>query len=126
MSEDFNIEIIRPDKSILSKKVDEAILPCFEGQVTILKDHIPLITFLRPGVLEVGKNDKYYVEEGTVEFFENKLLILSSTVISLKDIKSEQINSMIQDAEEKINKKETTDKQKYVLSYKISTLKQIN
>ena len=95
MSEDFNIEIIRPDKSILSKKVDEAILPCFEGQVTILKDHIPLITFLRPGVLEVGKNDKYYVEEGTVEFFENKLLILSSTVISLKDIKSEQINSMI-------------------------------
>ena len=85
MSEDFNIEIIRPDKSILAKKVDEAILPCFEGQVTILKDHIPLITFLRPGVLEVGKNDKYYVEEGTVEFFENKLLILSSTIYRCVD-----------------------------------------
>ena len=71
MSGEFSVEIIRPDKSIMSKKVDEAILPCFEGEVTILKDHIPLITFLRPGILEVGKNEKYYVEEGTVEFFEN-------------------------------------------------------
>ena len=105
MSREFSVEIIRPDKSIMSKKVDEAILPCFEGEVTILKDHIPLITFLRPGILEVGKNEKYYVEEGTVEFFENKLLILSSTAINLMDFKSGKIKEMIKDAEEKFEKK---------------------
>ena len=126
MSREFSVEIIRPDKSIMSKKVDEAILPCFEGEVTILKDHIPLITFLRPGILEVGKNEKYYVEEGTVEFFENKLLILSSTAINLMDFKSGKIKEMIKDAEEKFEKKETTDKQTYILSHKISTLKKIN
>ena len=126
MSREFSVEIIRPDKSIMSKKVDEAILPCFEGEVTILKDHIPLITFLRPGILEVGKNEKYYVEEGTVEFFENKLLILSSTAINLMDFKSGKIKEMIKDAKEKFEKKETTDKQKYILSHKISTLKKIN
>ena len=126
MSREFSVEIIRPDKSIMSKKVDEAILPCFEGEVTILKDHIPLITVLRPGILEVGKNEKYYVEEGTVEFFENKLLILSSTAINLMDFKSGKIKEMIKDAEEKFEKKETTDKQKYILSHKISTLKKIN
>ena len=126
MSTEFSVEIIRPDKSIMSKKVDEALLPCFEGEVTILKDHIPLITFLRPGILEVGKNEKYYVEEGTVEFFENKLLILSSTAINLMDFKSGKIKEMIKDAEEKFEKKEIKNKQKYILSHKISTLKKIN
>ena len=126
MSLEFNIEIIRPDKSIFSGKVEQVVLPCFEGQATILKDHIPLITFLRPGLIEVGQNEKFYVEDGTVEFSNNNLLILSTTVLNLKNIKSEQINDMIKEVEKKISLNESSDKQKYILNYKIETLKQIN
>ena len=86
MSQEFKIEIISPDKRIFAGSSDEAILPCFEGQVTILKDHIPLITFLRPGIIEIGKNEKFYTEDGTVEFSDNNLLILSTTIQSLKMI----------------------------------------
>ena len=125
MSQEFKIEIISPDKSIYSGKIVEAILPCFEGQVTILKDHIPLITFLRPGLIIV-KNEKFYTEEGTVEFSDNNLLILSATVQNLKNINSDEINSMIKDAENKVSTNQITDKQKYILNYKIDTLKQIN
>ena len=97
MSQQFNIEIISPDKSIYSSKVVEAVLPCFEGQITILKDHIPLITFLRPGLIELENNKKFYVEDGTVEFSNNNLLILSASAQSLKDIKNQNIESMIKD-----------------------------
>ena len=78
MSQEFKIEIISPDKRIFSGNADEATLPCFEGQVTVLKDHIPLITFLRPGIIEIGKNEKFYTEDGTVEFSDNNLLITSA------------------------------------------------
>ena len=90
MSLEFKIEIISPDKSFFSGKTEEAILPCFEGLVTILKDHIPLITFLRPGFIEIGKNERFYAEDGTVEFSDNNLLILSTTVQNLKDINLEK------------------------------------
>ena len=126
MSQEFKIEIISPDKRIFSGNADEATLPCFEGQVTVLKDHIPLITFLRPGIIEIGKNEKFYTEEGTVEFSDNNLLILSATVQNLKNINSDEINSMIKDAENKVSTNQITDKQKYILNYKIDTLKQIN
>ena len=126
MSQEIKIEIISPDKSIFSGKSEEAILPCFEGQVTILKDHIPLITFLRPGLIEIGNNEKYYVEDGTVEFSENNLLILSSTVQSLQNIKTENINNMLKNAEKDLSDNQLTDKQKYILDYKIEVLKQIN
>tara|TARA_B100000683_G_C12036855_1_gene368620 strand:+ start:155 stop:532 length:378 start_codon:yes stop_codon:yes gene_type:complete len=125
MSQEFKIEIISPDKSIYSGKIEEAILPCFEGQVTILKDHISLITFLRPGLIIVG-NENFYVEEGTVEFSDNNLLILSSTVQNIKNITSEKKNIMLKDAENKILKNQISDKQRYILNYKIDTLKQIN
>ena len=125
MSQEFKIEIISPDNSIYSGKIVEAILPCFEGQVTILKDHIPLITFLRPGLITAG-NEKFYVEEGTVEFSANNLLVLSSTVQNIKNISSEKKNIMLKDAENKILKNQVSDKQKYILNYKIDTLKQIN
>jgi len=125
MSQEFKIEIISPDKSVYSGKIDEAILPCFEGQVTILKDHIPFITFLRPGLIIIG-NEKFYTEEGTVEFSDNNLLILSATVQNLKNINAEKINSMIKEAENKISTNQISDKQKYILNYKVDTLKQIN
>ena len=91
MSQEFKIDIISPDKNVFSGKVEEVILPCFEGQVTILKDHIPLITFLRPGLIEIGNNEKFYVEDGTVEFSDNCLLVLSTTARSLKQIDKSEI-----------------------------------
>ena len=81
MSQEFNIEIISPDGKIFNDKCSEAILPCFEGQVTTLKDHIPLITFLRPGLITIDSKKNFYIEEGTVEFSDNKLLILPLKVI---------------------------------------------
>ena len=126
MTLEYKVEIISPDKSIYSGQTEETVLPCFGGQVTILKNHIPLITFLRPGIIEVGKNEKFYVEDGTVEFSENNLLILSSTVKNLKNINSEQINSMIKETETKLSANQVSDKQKYILNYKIDTLKQIS
>ncbi len=126
MSQEFKIEIISPDKRIFAGSSDEAILPCFEGQVTILKDHIPLITFLRPGIIEIGKNEKFYTEDGTVEFTDNNLLILSTTIQSLKMINTEQKNSMIREAEKALSSNQISDKQKYIFNYKIETLKQIN
>ena len=86
MSEKFNLEIISPDQTLLSTDVKQVIIPAYEGMMTILKNHISLITFLRPGFIEVeieNKIEKFYVEEGTVEFFNNKLLILTSSTIKL-------------------------------------------
>ena len=126
MSQEFKIEIISPDKSLYTGKTEEAVLPCYEGQITVLKDHIPLITFLRPGLIEIGKNEKFYAEEGTVEFSNNNLLILSATVQSLKDINSEKINSMLKEAEKILSANQVSDKQKYILNHKIDILKQIS
>ena len=103
MSQEFKIEIISPDRSIFSGNTDEAILPCFEGQVTILKDHIPLITYLRPGIIEIGKNEKFFTEDGTVEFSDNNLLILATTIQSLKLINAKHKNNMIQEAEKELS-----------------------
>ena len=126
MSEIFNVEIITPDKLLLKSDTTEVVIPSFEGEMGILKDHIPLITFLRPGLIEIGNNEKYYVEDGTVEFSENNLLILSSTVQSLQNIKTENINNMLKNAEKDLSDNQLTDKQKYILDYKIEVLKQIN
>ena len=126
MSEEFKIEIISPDKSIYSGNTEEVVLPCFEGQVTVLKNHIPLITFLRPGIIEIGKDEKFYAEDGTVEFSDNNLLILSTTIKSLKMINTDQKNNMIKEAEKILSSNQISDKQKYILNYKIETLKQFN
>ena len=126
MSEEFKIEIISPDKNVYSGTTEEVVLPCFEGQVTILKDHISLITFLRPGIIEIKKDEKFYVEDGTIEFSDNNLLVLSASALSLKDINSEQISSMRKDAEKKLSTNQVSDKQKYILNYKVETLKQLN
>ena len=126
MSQEFKIEIISPNKTIFSGDTEEAILPCYEGHVTILKDHIPFITFLRPGFIEVSNGEKFYTDEGTVEFSDNKLLILSASAKNIKDLKSDKIENMIKEAKKIISEKEITDKQRYVLNYKIEALRQIN
>ena len=128
MSDKFTIEIITPDKTILKSETIEVTIPSFEGQMGILKDHIPLITFLRPGIISVQNQEekKYFVEEGTVEFSDNNLLILTSTVKDLKNIKKNSINDLIDQAEKKLKDSGLSDKDKYIISYKIDTLKEIN
>ena len=128
MSEIFNVEIITPDKLLLKSDTTEVIIPSFEGEMGILKDHIPLITFLRPGIINIkDSNDekKYYIEEGVVEFANNNLLILTSNSKALKDLNDDFINSAIQDTEKKLNDSEIDDKEKYLLDYKINTLREI-
>ena len=128
MSEKFTIEIISPDRLILKKDVSEVVLPSFEGEMGILKDHIPLITFLRPGLIKIVEETEkiLFVEEGTVEFANNNLLILTSTVKELSDLNQNYVNKLISESEVKMKNIEITDKEKYLLSYKIETLKSIN
>ena len=128
MSNKIAVEIITPDKTILKSEADEVIIPSYEGLMGILKDHIPLITFLRPGLIVIKnqKEENYYVQEGVVEFSNNNLLILTSTVKNLKDFDKTSINNLIEDEEKKLKDINATDKEKYVASYKIDSLKEIN
>ena len=124
----FTIEIISPTNSILKMEAREVILPSFEGEIGILKDHIPIITFLRPGIIKiVGSSDEeFFVEDGTVEFVNNNLLVLTSTAQKLSDMRKENLNLIITEIEKIINKDPLKDKEKYLLSYKLETLKNIN
>ena len=123
----FTVEIISPAKSILKIETREVILPSFEGEIGILKDHIPIITFLRPGIIKIlsDANQEFFVEDGTVEFVNDNLLILTSTARKLSDLKKENLNSIITETEKAINKDPLKDKEKYVLTYKLETLKNI-
>jgi ATP synthase F1 epsilon subunit len=127
MSDKFTVEIISPDQTILKQETNEVIIPSFEGQMGILSNHIPLITFLRPGIITIKAEDKkkYYVEEGTVEFSNNNLLILTSTAKDVANLDKSQINDLIQKAEANLNA-QSTDKERYVASYKLETLKEIS
>tara|TARA_A100000164_G_C21464875_1_gene566260 strand:- start:216 stop:605 length:390 start_codon:yes stop_codon:yes gene_type:complete len=128
MEKNFNLEIISPEKIILSAKVNSVIIPSFEGEMTILVEHIPLITFLRPGIVRIegSKESKYFVEEGTVEFSNNTLIILSSTIIPLENIKSENKSKMIEETKALLAKENLSDKAIYIASHKIDTLSKIN
>ena len=129
MSENFNLEIISPDQTLLDSAVKQVAIPAYEGMMTILKDHISLITFLRPGFIEVEINNKilkFYAEEGTVEFFNNKLLILSSSVIQVEKLAKDSIEKMLEESKALLQSSEIKDKEKYILSYKINSLQEIN
>ncbi len=128
MSEKFTVEIISPDKSIIKSDTTEVTIPSFEGEMGILKDHIPLITFLRPGIIEIKDQieRKYFVEDGTVEFSNNNLLILTSTAKEVSNIDKESLSTIIGKVEKKLSEDEITDKERYLLSYKLDTLKNIN
>ena len=129
MSENFFVEIISPNQSILKSEAVEVTIPSYEGQLGILKDHIPLITFLRPGLIIIKtENDekKFFIEEGIVEFKNNNLLILTSTSKSLESLDKSLIDAILKDSEEKMGKEEISDKEKYLLSHKIDTIREIN
>ena len=128
MSEKFTIEIISPDRSIIKMETSEVVIPSFEGEMGILKDHIPLITFLRPGLINIKADNeqKFFVEEGTVEFSKNNLLILTSTAVEVTKMNKKFIDSLISDSEKKLDNSEVSDKERYLLSYKLETLRNIN
>ena len=128
MSDKFTVEIISPDKSIFNSEAKEVTIPSYEGQMGILKNHIPLITFLRPGIISIQNQDekKYFVEEGTVEFSNDNLLVLTSTAKDLTDLNQSSIEELLNQAENELSDNNSSDKEKYLLSYKISILKEIN
>ena len=127
MSDKFKVEIISPEQKILSTETSEVTIPSYEGQMGILKDHIPLITYLRPGFISVKNQveSKYFVEEGTVEFSDNSLLILASSAKDLKNLQKNSINNLLEEAERKIKDENSTDKEKFVLSHKVQSLREI-
>ena len=128
MSEKFKVEIISPERSILETESSEVIIPSYEGEMGILKDHIQLITFLRPGIIRIinEKEKTFFVEEGTVEFVNNNLLILTSKAKEVSKMDKKSIEVLIEEAEKSISSDKITDKDKYLLSYKIETLKNIS
>ena len=128
MSDMFRVELISPDQTILKEEANEVIIPSYEGQMGILNNHIPLITFLRPGIITIKTKveKKFYVEEGTVEFSNNNLLILTSTARDLANFDKGLINDLLKKAELQLNKNDTSDKDRYVVSYKIETLREIS
>ena len=128
MSEKFRVELISPEKSFLKADTTEVIIPSYEGEMGILKDHVSLITFLRPGIIYINSDIKknFFVEEGIVEFSNNNLLILSSTAKELSSLDKNFLDKLKSDSEKKIKSEQLTDKEKYLLSYKISTINNIN
>jgi len=129
MSDNFNLEIISPDQTLIIAEVKQVIIPAYEGLMTILKDHISLITFLRPGFIEAeieNKIEKFLVEEGTVEFFNNKLLILTSSTIELDKLTKESILKMIDETKALLQNTEIKDKEKYIINHKLETLQAIS
>ena len=130
MSEEFKIEIVNPEKSFLSKDdVTEVIVPAFEGEMGILKDHISIISFLKPGIITIfskSGEDKFYVEDGIVEFKSNNLSVLTSSIFNFKEIEKSKLEDLIKTAEEESNKPEISDQSKYLADQKIEVLKTLN
>ena len=130
MSEEFKVEIVNPEKSFLVKEdVFEVIIPAFEGEMGILKDHISIICFLKPGIIKIlskSGNENYYVEDGIVEFKNNNLSILTSSIMNLTDLDNSKKQDLLRLAEEETNKAEINDQSKYLVDQKIEVLKSIN
>ena len=127
MSEKFTIEIITPNKILLKSEAYEVIIPSYEGEMGILKDHIPLITFLKPGLIIIKDNEekKYFIDEGTVEFVNNNLLILTSAAKNVESFENNFVEESIKSAEEHLKGSNISDKERYLISNKIDVLKDL-
>tara|TARA_Y100001970_G_scaffold62999_1_gene80560 strand:+ start:242 stop:640 length:399 start_codon:yes stop_codon:yes gene_type:complete len=127
MSEEYKLEIINPEQSFLVKEdVVEVVAPAFEGEMGILKDHIPIISFLKPGILKViskSSEEKYYLEDGIVEFKDNNLSILTSFIVKTTEFEKDKLNDFIQEAEKEIENPNLNDQKKYLIDQKIEALK---
>ncbi len=127
MALNFKLEIITPEKTIFSSEVDQVTIPSYEGEMTILKDHVSLVTFLRPGIIKIGEKnlENFYLDDGIVEFSNNILLILTASARNLKDLNNNELESLIKEVNIEQGKSNLSDKQKYILSHKADTLEAI-
>ena len=130
MSEEFKVEIVNPEKSFLVKDdVSEVVVPAFEGEMGILKDHISIISFLKPGIIKIlskSGDENYYVEDGIVEFKNNNLSVLTSTIFNLADMDKSKQQDLLKQAEEEANKTDINDQSKYLADQKVEVLKTLN
>ena len=130
MNEEFKVEIVNPEKSFLVKdNVSEVVVPAFEGEMGILKDHISIISFLKPGIIKIlskSGDENYYVEDGIVEFKNNNLSILTSTIFNLADMDKSKQQDLLKQAEEQANKTDINDQSKYLADQKVEVLKTLN
>jgi F-type H+-transporting ATPase subunit epsilon len=130
MEENFKTEIISPEKIIFSDNVNMTTLPSYEGDMSILKNHISIITFLKPGIIKIIQSNKnivkFFIKDGTVEFFNDVLVILSSSAINLKDISKDFIENLNKEAKDKLAKKDITDHDRYILNHQLDVLKEIS
>ena len=130
MSENFKIEIVNPEKSFLSKEdVTEVIVPAFEGEMGILKDHISIISFLKPGIISINSNageEKFYIEDGIIEFKNNNLSILTSAIFNIKEIEKNKLQDLLKSAEKEVSKTEINDQSKFLANQKVEVLRSLN
>ena len=130
MSEEFKVEIINPERSFISKdKVTEVVVPAYEGDIGILKDHISIISFLKPGIikiLEKNEEERYYVEDGIMEFKENSLSILTSSIHNIKEMKKNSIDDSLKDAEKLLINENLDDQERFLINQKIDVLKSLS
>ena len=130
MSEEFKVEIVNPEKSFLIKEdVSEVVVPAFEGEIGILKDHISITSFLKPGIIKIlskSGDENYYVEDGIVEFKNNNLSILTSSIFNLKDLDKSKQQDLLKLAEEEASNPEINDQSKYLVDQKIEVLRSLN
>ena len=129
MEDIFKLEIISPEKIIFSEDVKMVTLPSYEGDMGVLKNHISIITFLRPGIIKVQKNDgnfeEFFVQDGTVEYFNDNLVALSASAINVKSLSKEFVDNLNKDTKDKLADKNITDHDRYILNHKLDVLKEI-
>ena len=129
MKDNFKIEIISPEKIIFSDNTTVATLPSYEGDMSILKHHISIITFLRPGIIKIKKNDgnfeEFFVQDGTVEYYNDSLVVLSASAINLKNISKKFLDNLNKDTQDKLVDKNITDHDRYVLNHKLDLIREI-
>ena len=129
MSEEFKVEIVNPEKSFLLKEdVTEVVVPAFEGEIGILKDHISIISFLKPGIVKVyskSEENKYFLEDGIVEFKDNNLSILTSSIYNISDLDRNKIDQIVKDAEKESGSDNIDDQKRYLIDQKIEVLKSL-
>ena len=129
MEDIFKLEIISPEKIIFSEDVKMVTLPSYEGDMGVLKNHISIITFLRPGIIKVQKKEgninDFFVQDGTVEYFNDNLIVLSASAMNIKDLSKEFVDNLNKDTQEKLANKNITDHDRYILNHKLNVLKEV-
>ena len=129
MEDNFKLQIISPEKIIFSGDSKMVTIPSYEGDMSLLKNHISIITFLRPGIIKVQKNDEnfisFFVQDGTVEYFNDSLIILSASAMNIKDLSKEFLDNIIVDTQKKLDDKDLTDHDRYILNHKLDTIREV-